>query len=125
MRGSEFDRLSHGMCSRHETQHMPRLRLAPFRAHARFRVAVAELGVVRRLTTRTMKEEPQKAPPSLDEFMQSATFQAHVAETNSNITHGDFVAGVQSATLGVSFIGEPSQLLRGWQKAPLDRKSVV
>jgi len=46
MRGSEFDRLSHGMCSRHETQHMPRLRLAPLRAHARFRVAVAELGVV-------------------------------------------------------------------------------
>ena len=48
MRGCDFDRLSHGMCSRHETQHMPRLRLAPFRAHARFRVAVAELGVVRR-----------------------------------------------------------------------------
>ena len=35
-------------CSRHETQHMPRLRLAPLRAHARFRVAVAELGAVRR-----------------------------------------------------------------------------
>lgn len=48
MRGSEFDRLSHGMCSRHDTQHMPRLRLAPVRAHARFRVAVAELAVVRR-----------------------------------------------------------------------------
>lgn len=40
------------MCSRHETQHMPRLRLAPFRAHPRFRAAVAELGVVRRFLTR-------------------------------------------------------------------------
>ena len=47
MRGCEFDRLSHGMCSRHETRHMPRLRLAPPRSHARPRVAVAELGVVR------------------------------------------------------------------------------
>ena len=45
-RGCESDRLSHGMCSRHETRHMPRLRLAPLRGHARFRVAVAELGVV-------------------------------------------------------------------------------
>ena len=36
------------MCSRHEARHMPRLRLAPLRAHARSRVAVAELGVVRR-----------------------------------------------------------------------------
>ena len=34
---------------------MPRLRLAPFRAHARFRVAVAELGVVRRLRTSPVK----------------------------------------------------------------------
>jgi len=46
MRGCDFDRLSHGMCSHHEAQHMPRLRLAPFRAPARSRVAVAELGVV-------------------------------------------------------------------------------
>ena len=46
MRGCGFDRLSHGMCSHHEARHMPRLRLAPLRAHARFRVAVAELGVV-------------------------------------------------------------------------------
>ena len=48
MRGSKFDRLSHGRCSRHETQHLPRLRLAPVRAHPRFRAAVAELLVVRR-----------------------------------------------------------------------------
>ena len=34
---------------------MPRLRLAPLRAHARLRVAVAELGVVRRLATRPVK----------------------------------------------------------------------
>ena len=47
MRGCGFDRLSHGLCSRHETRHMPRLRLAPLCSHARFRVAVAELGVVR------------------------------------------------------------------------------
>ena len=47
MRGSGFDRLSHGMCSRHEARHMPRLRLAPPRSNARFRVAVAELGCVR------------------------------------------------------------------------------
>ena len=55
MRGCEFDRLSHGMCSRHETQHMPRLRLAPPCSHARSRVAVAELGVVRRHSTLIMK----------------------------------------------------------------------
>ena len=48
MRGSDFDRLSHGLCSRHEAQHMPRLRLAPPCSRARSRVAVAELGVVRR-----------------------------------------------------------------------------
>jgi len=46
-RGSDFDRLSHGMCSRHETRHMPRLPLAPLRAHPRSRAAVAELLVVR------------------------------------------------------------------------------
>jgi hypothetical protein len=49
MRGSDSDRLSHGMCSRRQAQHMPRLRLAPFRAPARSRVAATELGVVRRL----------------------------------------------------------------------------
>ena len=67
MRGCDFDRLSHGMCSRHETQHMPRLRLAPSRAHARFRVAVAELGVVRRFSHLRMKAS---RPPNL--FRESA-----------------------------------------------------
>ena len=47
-RGSGSDRRSHGMCSRRQAQHMPRLRLAPFRAPARSRIAVAELEVVRR-----------------------------------------------------------------------------
>src|SRR6266446_1733736 len=55
MRGSGSDRLSHGMCSRRQTQHMPRLRLAPFRAPARSRLAVAELGVVRRRYLKNMK----------------------------------------------------------------------
>lgn len=41
------------MCSRHEARHMPRLRLAPLRAHPRFRAAVAELLVVRRFRSMT------------------------------------------------------------------------
>ena len=55
MRGSDFDRLSHGMCSRHEARHMPRLHLAPPCLHARSRVAVAELGVVRRFLASLVK----------------------------------------------------------------------
>ena len=58
MRGSGSNRLSHGMCSRRQTRHMPRLRLAPFRAPARSRVAVAELGVVRRLRTSPQMIKP-------------------------------------------------------------------
>ena len=42
------------MCSRHEAQHMPRLRLAPPCSHARSQVAVAELGFVRRFHPSTM-----------------------------------------------------------------------
>ena len=42
------------MCSRHEARHMPRLRLAPPCSRARSRVAVAELGVVRRLRAHCM-----------------------------------------------------------------------
>ncbi len=64
-----------------------------------------------------MKDEPPKLP-SLDEFMKSDVFQAHVAESNSGITHDDFVAGVRSASLGVNFLCEPSQLLRGARHAP-------
>lgn len=65
-----------------------------------------------------MQEEPTPLMPSLDEYIQSGAFQAHVAESNSDISHAEFVAGVRNATLGVRFIGEPSQLLRGAQKAP-------
>ena len=68
MRGCGFDRLSHGLCSRHETRHMPRLRLAPFRAHARFQVAVSELGVVRRLHPSPVNEKLEfhsPLPPNL------------------------------------------------------------
>ena len=54
MRGCEFDRLSHGMCSRHEARHMPRLRLAPLCSHALSQVAVAELGFVRPLMNATL-----------------------------------------------------------------------
>ena len=64
MGGWEFDRLSHGMCSRHEARHMPRLRLAPLCSHARFRVAVAELGVVRRMSA--------FAPETLRKWKQAA-----------------------------------------------------
>ena len=63
-------------------------------------------------------EESPKSPPSLEEFIQSADFQAHVTETNSDITHADFVAGVRNGTLGLRFIaGEPNQILRGVRKA--------
>ena len=55
MRGSDFDRLSHGRCSRREAQHLPRLRLAPPCSHARSQVTVAELGVVRRLRASPVK----------------------------------------------------------------------
>ena len=41
---------------------MPRLRLAPFRAHPRFRAAVAELGAVRRL----MPSIKSGTPPGVD-----------------------------------------------------------
>ena len=59
MPGSDFDRLSHGRCSRHEARHLPRLRLAPPRPHARSQVAVAELGVVRPLDAITKTEKHQ------------------------------------------------------------------
>ena len=55
MRGADFDRLSHGRCSRREAQHLPRLRLAPPCSHARSQVAVAELRVVRRCSRTPMK----------------------------------------------------------------------
>ncbi len=54
MRGSKFDRLSHGVCSRHEARHTPRLRLAPPCSHPRSQVAVAELGCVRRRYVHSM-----------------------------------------------------------------------
>ena len=44
------------MYSRHETRHMPRLRLAPPRTHARFRAAVTELGFIRRIIPSTVNE---------------------------------------------------------------------
>ena len=62
MRGSEFDRLSHGVCSRHEAHHTPRLRLAPPCSAARSRVAVAELEVVRRLRTSSKELSPVTYP---------------------------------------------------------------
>ena len=62
MPGSDFDRLSHGLCSRHEARHRPRLRLAPLCSHARSRVAVAELLVVRRLHQSPVNEDKQSTP---------------------------------------------------------------
>ena len=43
---------------------MPRLRLAPPRAHARFRVAVAELGVVRRCYPSPVNDSQTNLPSS-------------------------------------------------------------
>ncbi len=62
-RGSGSDRRSHGMCSRRQTRHMPPLRLAPFRAPARSRVAVAELGVVDMALLRSRWNEDKTTQP--------------------------------------------------------------
>ena len=43
-----------------------------------------------------------------------ASLEADVAKANRGITHADFVAGVQSRTMGFKcVIGEPSQFIRG------------
>ena len=73
MRGCGFDRLSHGLCSRHETRHMPRLRLAPPCSHARSRVAVAELGVVRRLATSLVRTDAFQPPSWLSTLLFGAS----------------------------------------------------
>jgi hypothetical protein len=59
--------------------------------------------------------ESTKTPES------QASFKAHMAEVKKNITHADFVAGVQNRTMGlkVPFV-EPTQLLRGGRKTVFD-----
>ena len=49
------------------------------------------------------------------EFQSS--LKEHIAESNKNITHADFVVGVQNKTMGFKCVsGEPSQLVRGGRK---------
>ena len=55
MRGSHSTGSVTACAAHHEARHMPRLRLAPYRAHPRFRAAVAELGVVRRFCAHRMR----------------------------------------------------------------------
>jgi hypothetical protein len=46
-----------------------------------------------------------------------AALGADIAEANKNVTHADFVAGVQNRTLGFKcMFGEPYQFIRGaWE----------
>jgi hypothetical protein len=46
-----------------------------------------------------------------------ASLKESIAETNRNITHADFVAGMQNKTMGFKcLLGEPSELISGARK---------
>jgi len=88
------------MCSRHETQHMPRLRLAPFRAHVRFRVAVAELGSLGHMRTRCFQWLFLSSLPILLSgcavvfFAMDPTFHSHDAQYRREAqSQTDYVVG--------------------------------
>ena len=99
MPGSDFDRLSHGRCSRHEARHLPRLRLAPPRPHARSQVAVAELGVVRRLQrtqiTEIIKQNPKHMKQLASISISLLLFQAAVYSQIVADTIADFSIAAQ------------------------------
>ena len=65
MRGSHSTGSVTACATCHEAQHRPRLRLAPFRAPARSRVAVAELLVVRRLATSLVRTFDTSLPKAI------------------------------------------------------------
>ena len=52
------------------------------------------------------------SPDSFSEMLEK-----HVADANKNITHADFVVGVEKGTIGFRcMFGEPNQLFRGARK---------
>ena len=56
--------------------------------------------------------DDQPKPPNYEAF--SKMLRESIAEENQNITHADFVAGVQSGTMGFKcMVGQPNQLIRG------------
>jgi hypothetical protein len=67
-------------------------------------------------------KEFAKTLPSLDELRKTPAFvearKSRAAEANQGITHADFVAGVQSGTMGFKcMFGEPYQFIRGARRA--------
>ena len=72
---------------------MPRLRLAPLCSHARFRVAVAELGVVRRLHPSPVNESHKHFLRDYGHLLKEQALDAKATAEAANSDEQDFRAG--------------------------------